>query len=73
MNKTGWLRLMKLNGFALGAMLTVVDGVWAQSYKAPAAKGLGEGSTTMEWVMTFVFLVGCLIVAFKPAKRSNLK
>jgi hypothetical protein len=31
-----------------------------------------ERSTWREWLIGSIFLVGCLVVAFKPAKRVNL-
>lgn len=27
----------------------------------------------LEWLIGAIFLVACLVVAFKPAKRSNLR
>ena len=30
-------------------------------------------STMIEWGIASVFVVGCLVIAFKPAKRANLK
>jgi len=33
-----------------------------------------EGFSTMiEWAIGAVFVVGCLVIAFKPAKRANIK
>ena len=45
----------------------------AQTYTEPAPKGLTEKGTAMEWLMVAVFLVASLVVAFKPAKRANLR
>lgn len=59
-----------------GWLVTLVGSaasVLAQSYSYQAPKPMNEGSTTMEWVMVFIFLIGALVVGFKPAKRSNLK
>ncbi len=46
---------------------------WAQQYEAPQPQPVGEQSMMWEWLYGMVFLVGCLAVAFKPAKRSNLQ
>jgi hypothetical protein len=45
----------------------------AQTYDEPAPQSMTEKSAATEWLITGAFLVGCLVVAFKPAKRSNLK
>lgn len=45
----------------------------AQTYEEPARQGLSEKSAATEWLITGAFLAGCLVVGFKPAKRSNLK
>ena len=43
-----------------------------QSYQQPAPSTVTKESGWMEWVIAAVFVVGCLVVAFKRAKRSNL-
>jgi hypothetical protein len=45
----------------------------SNTYEEPAPKSMNEKSTATEWLITGAFLVGCLVVAFKPSKRSNLK
>jgi hypothetical protein len=45
----------------------------AQTYDQQPAPTLNDRSTTMEWLIAAGFLVGCLGVAFKSAKRANLK
>lgn len=47
--------------------------VLAQTYQEQPAAPMGERSTTIEWLIAAGFLVGCLGVAFKPAKRANIK
>ena len=52
--------------------------VWAtpllgQTYNEPSPKIPAEKGTSVEWLMAAIFMVGCLVVAFKPARRSNLK
>jgi len=47
--------------------------VLAQTYDEPLPKGLEEKGTAFEWLLVAVFLVGTLVVAFKPAKRVNLR
>ena len=42
-------------------------------YDAPALQKIAEQSMLWEWLFGLTFLVGCLVVGFKPAKRSNLK
>lgn len=53
--------------------------VWATpllaqtTYTEPAPKIPAEKGSSVEWLMAAIFMVGCLVVAFKPARRSNLK
>ena len=47
--------------------------VLAQAYDEPKPVVLEKKSTAMEWLIAGIFLVGCMVIAFKPAKRSNLK
>jgi hypothetical protein len=54
-------------------LLMWVGPLLAQTYDEQAAPALNDRSTTMEWLIAAGFLVGCLGVAFKPAKRANLK
>jgi len=42
-------------------------------YDVATPPKLAEQSLLWEWLFGLTFLVGCLVVAFKPAKRSNLK
>ncbi|UCD28837.1 MAG: hypothetical protein JSV03_17465 [Planctomycetota bacterium] len=44
----------------------------AQSYEEIKQKVLEKESSAIEWLIAGIFLVGCMVVAFKPAKRSNL-
>ena len=46
--------------------------VLAQTYEEQPAPPMNEKSTTIEWLIAAGFLVGCLGVAFKPAKRANI-
>ena len=62
----------------VGGLLSVL--LWAgpllaqtNTYEEPAPQSMNEKSTATEWLITGAFLIGCLVVAFKPAKRSNLK
>jgi hypothetical protein len=62
----------------VGGLLSVL--LWAgpllaqtNTYDEPAPKSMNEKSTATEWLITGAFLVGCLVVAFKPTKRSILK
>lgn len=45
----------------------------AQSYEAADSKANLDKSVAKEWLIGSIFLVGCLVVAFKPAKRANLR
>ncbi len=42
-------------------------------YPVPEMTTVARESIWLEWVIAAVFLVGCLMLAFKPAKRSNLQ
>ncbi len=46
----------------------------AQTYELPAPNKSGaEQSVLYEWLIGTAFLICCLVVAFKPARRSNLR
>jgi hypothetical protein len=47
----------------------------AQTYDIPqeADTKATERTVWHEWLIGSIFLVGCLVVAFKPAKRANLR
>ena len=53
------------------AVLLSAMPVMAQSDSGDSA--FKEKSVAKEWAIGAVFLVGCLLVAFKPAKRANVK
>jgi hypothetical protein len=62
----------------MGGLLSVL--LWAgpvlaqiNSYTEQKPKSMNEKSTTIEWLMTGAFLIGCLVVSFKPANRSKMK
>ena len=64
--------LARLTGLLVGLLLSAESVFAQQTYEAEPLK-TKEASTTMAWVIGAVFLLGCLVVAFKPAKRSNLR
>jgi hypothetical protein len=45
----------------------------AQTYERDVKKLSGDQSVMYQWLIGTVFLIGSLVVAFKPAKRSNLR
>jgi hypothetical protein len=47
--------------------------VMAQSQQDAAAPKLQESKAVMEWVIGSVFVLGCLVVAFKNSKRSHVQ
>jgi FtsH-binding integral membrane protein len=56
------------------ALLATTAVAAAQTYEVVAPKVVSaEQSLLWEWIYGLVFVVGCLVVAFKPAKRSNLQ
>ena len=57
----------------LWVMGTWIGQTLAQEYPASDPKPLAPDSIAIEWVITFVFLVACLVVAFKPTKRAKLE
>jgi len=59
--------------WGLIGILLWVGPVLAQTYEEHPPQGLGDKSTTIEWLIATGFLIGCLVVAFKPAKRANIK
>lgn len=42
------------------------------SYEVPTPPVLARDSLWMEWLIGGIFVLGCLVVAFKGAKRSKL-
>lgn len=58
--------------FVIGLLLTAGPVLAQKPYQAPSY-ATTERSALVEWGIGSVFLVGCLVVAFKPSKRSNLK
>ena len=59
----------------LFAVLLSATPLMAQSYELveTATSSKDERSVAKEWLIGSIFLVGCLVVAFKPAKRANLR
>jgi len=58
---------------ALSTLLLTSLPALAQGVETAQPKILEKESYAMEWLMAGIFLVGCMVIAFKPAKRSNLK
>jgi len=55
-------------------LLFLQSSTWAQSYEQPPPKIFSQDqSMLMPWLYGLAFLIGCLVVAFKPAKRANLQ
>ncbi|MHC4442272.1 MAG: hypothetical protein ACYTF1_05705 [Planctomycetota bacterium] len=51
----------------------LTEGAVLAQYVETKPTVLKKDSTAIEWLIAGIFLVGCMVVAFKPAKRSNLK
>ncbi|NLE58119.1 MAG: hypothetical protein GX616_07155 [Planctomycetes bacterium] len=58
--------------FLTGLLLAVGPALAQKPYEAPTYS-FKPRSTIREWGIGAGFLIGCLVVAFKPSKRSNLK
>ena len=56
-----------------GGILMLTAPALAQTYRQTAPSSGGGKGVLIEWLIAAGFLVACLFVAFKPAKRSNLK
>jgi len=56
-----------------GMLLSAGPALGQQAYEATQPRAAQEQSVMLEWGIGAIFLVGCLVVAFKPAKRSNLR
>ncbi|GMV97362.1 MAG: hypothetical protein AMXMBFR83_17200 [Phycisphaerae bacterium] len=56
----------------MGLLLSVAP-VAGQTYEVQDAPTPKEKSVAKEWLIGTVFLIGCLVVAFKPARRANLR
>lgn len=60
---------MKATGLML---LTTLPVLGQEGYQVEPINSKPE-SSMLEWGIGTLFLIGCLVVAFKPSKRSNLK
>lgn len=68
-----WTKIIA--GTAAGLLVSACAAL-GQQYEAPrpaTGEGAAADSTALEWGIGAVFLVGCLVVAFKPTKRANLR
>ncbi|MBI4578623.1 MAG: hypothetical protein HY718_02920 [Planctomycetes bacterium] len=64
---------MRLISWMVGILMTAGH-VWAQQLKVdPSSRAGDDKSTGILWLITAIFVVACLVVAFKPAKRSKLE
>jgi hypothetical protein len=63
--------LRRLWYMVMGVLMTAGP-VLAQKAHEPPKFQNRDHSTLVEWGIGAIFLVGCLVVAFKPSKRSNL-
>ena len=58
----------------LAAWAMLQAAAMAQSYELPPPNvSTTERSLLWPWLYGLAFLIGCLVVAFKPAKRANLQ
>ncbi len=56
------------------AVLVTTGSALAQEMTAEAPGRAGQDkSTIIQWLIAAVFLVGAMVVAFKPAKRAKLE
>jgi hypothetical protein len=67
------MRMFRTGLFTLGLFLLSAGPVLAQRAYAAADPSAREPQSIMlNWGIGAIFLVGGMVVAFKPAKRSNL-
>jgi len=64
--------IRKILYLVMGLLLTAGPALAQKPYTPPTYSNK-ERSVLIEWGIGAAFLVGCLVVAFKPSKRSNLK
>ncbi len=55
------------------AALTGAAAVFAQEYEVPELSITEAGGSAMDWLFMAGFVIGCMVVAFLPCKRSNLQ
>lgn len=67
----GSANMRRILTIGFGILLQAMP-VLAQSYDPPTVRAGKEPSMMYEWLIGAGFLVGCLIVAFKPSKRANV-
>ena len=58
---------------AVGGVLLTAAAAMAQTAYDPPKLTSNERGSMAEWGIGALFLIACLVVAFKPAKRSNLR
>jgi hypothetical protein len=65
----------RLLSILFAVLLSATPPLIAQSYDVPPdnTPKAEDRSVAKEWLIGAIFLVGCLVVAFKPAKRANLR
>lgn len=67
------LIVRKMRSILIG-ILAMAGPAMAQTYDLPQPKTVSEEPSLLyPWLFGLAFLVGCLVVAFKPAKRANLQ
>jgi hypothetical protein len=64
--------MIRIHEILTALILTATPALAQVSYETDSLKTRTE-STTAAWIIGAVFLIGTLIVAFKPSKRSNLQ
>ncbi len=64
--------IRRLTCMLMGLLLAAAPALAQKPYEAPKYSSK-DRSTMIEWGIGAGFLIGCLVVAFKPSKRSNLK
>ncbi len=67
---SSWQRAGVLCLAAIAALWLTVGAAWGQ--QKDAIPTLTESKAAAEWAIGSAFLVGCLVVAFKNSKRSQL-
>lgn len=63
----------RLIAMVCGVLCSAASLFAQQSYETSPLEKVKDKSTMVEWGIGAIFLVGALVVAFKPAKRSNLR
>ncbi len=70
---SGWSRLRRTSSALAAAAVSLWLTVGPVLAQEATVRKIEESKPAWEWTMVVVFIAGCLVVAFKNSKRSNIQ